>query len=253
VAGSYAYDGSTFTGTFVPATDLVPGDLYIVTIGGVTDLAGNRPAPRGSWTFSPLEPSAVTASAAPSVVAVGGRSAISVALRAPGGVSTLDVLARAAGDATFVPFTSVALDGGRATFTVTPRANTAYRFSYPGSTTVAPAAADVRVLVRRSVVLAGPGPSAVRTAQVGRSVSVVASIGPRSPGVRVTLTLSRWDAVRRTWVAVSRRSANSGVAGSVSTSWKPASTGSWSWRVAVASTPDYANNLSGVYRFTVTR
>ena len=63
VPGDYAYDDARRTGTFVPSLALHPGATYIVTIGNVTDIAGNRPAPRGSWTVIPLAPANLEARA----------------------------------------------------------------------------------------------------------------------------------------------------------------------------------------------
>ena len=80
VPGDYAYDDARRTGTFVPSSTMHAGATYIVTIGNVKDLAGNLPAPRGSWTIRPLAPSFLEARAVPAVIAFGGSSRIDVGL-----------------------------------------------------------------------------------------------------------------------------------------------------------------------------
>ena len=80
VPGDYAYDDVRRTGAFVPSVALHPGATYIVTIGNVTDLAGNRPAPRGSWTVIPLAPTTLEARAIPALMTFGGGSRIELVL-----------------------------------------------------------------------------------------------------------------------------------------------------------------------------
>jgi hypothetical protein len=131
--------------------------------------------------------------------------------------------------------------------------NTTYSLSYPGTSTIAAAQTAMRVLVRRSVALVGVSTSRVATARVGRSVQVVASITPAVAGVSVSLRLYRFDTSRRAWVYAGSRGRTSDAAGRVSTTWTPTSAGSYYWRAVVASTVDFANNVSPVYRWSVSR
>ena len=91
------------------------------------------------------------------------------------------------------------------------------------------------------------------TARVGASVTLVAAVGPTGAGVSVSFRLYRFDAARRTWVYAGSRGRNTDVSGRASYTWIPASAGSWYWRASVASTVDFANNMSPVYRWSVSR
>jgi hypothetical protein len=226
---------------------------YIVTVGPVTDAAGNRVASLGSWIVTPLVPSRVTLTAAPTVVARGGSAMLSGLASGLGANPALEIVSQpAVGDAVPVASLSVSADG-RVQLTVRPVMNTTYRFSYSGTSTIAPAQADVRVIVRRSVALVGVTSSSMATARVGRSVRIVASIGPAAAGASVSLRMYRYDAGRRLWVYAGSRGLTSDATGRVSSTWTPTSSGSFYWRAVVASTADYANNISPVYRWSVSR
>ena len=76
VTGRYSLDSAGQLGTFVPDADLVAGAPYIVTVGPVTDLAGNQVASRGSWIVTPLLASRVTLAVAPTVLARSGSAVL---------------------------------------------------------------------------------------------------------------------------------------------------------------------------------
>jgi hypothetical protein len=158
----------------------------------------------------------------------------------------------AVGDA--VPIGAVPVPADRRILlTVRPAMNTTYRLGYSGTSTTAPAQADVRILVRRSITLVGVSTLRAAPVRVGRSVQIVASITPAVAGVSVSLRLYRYDAGRRAWVYAGSQGRTSDAAGRVSTAWTPTSAGSYYWRAVVASTVDFANNVSPVYRWSVTR
>jgi len=253
VAGDYTYDVERRVGTFVPSSDLVPGALYIVTIGNVTDLAGNRVVPRGSWTVTPLAPVTLEVRASASVVALGGSSRIDVTLAGAPSPASVTVLARPGSSTTFAPLTVLAISDGRASMSVTPDRNTVYRFVYEGPAGVASAQADVRVLVRRSVAFVGAGSARVSSARVGRPVRITAALGPTAPRTSVSLRLYRYDVVRHRWVYAGSRGRSSDAAGRVTLTWTPTSPGLYYWRAVVATTADYAGNVSPVYRWRVSR
>ena len=155
----------------------------------------------------------------------------------------------AVGDA--VPIGAVPVPADRRILlTVRPAMNTTYRLGYSGTSTIAPSQADALVLVRRSVALVGVSASGAAPARVGRSVQVVASISPATAGVPVSM---RHDPGRRLWVYAGSRGRTSDATGRVSTTWTPTSAGAYYWRAAAASTVDFANNVSPVYRWSVTR
>ena len=262
VDGDYGYDAARREGSFVPASTLQPGGTYVVTLGSVTDVAGNVVAPRGSWTVFPLSPTSLDVRADPRAVAVGGSARLDALLTGAPSPAVLGVGVVSAGDGAgdgagaapeVVPLTTVLVQGGRATLVVSPGRNTVYRLTYDGATGIAPASADVRVLVRRSVGLLGVGGTTVSRASIGRPVKLVAAVAPAAAGVSVSFRLYRYDPGRRAWVYAGSRGRATDQAGRASYTWTPTVVGSWYWRVAVASTADYANNVSPVYRWSVGR
>ncbi len=253
VPGAYAYDVAARTGSFVPSFALQPGASYIVTVGNVQDVAGNRVSFLGSWSITPVAPTALVAAAAPRVVGRGGSARLDVTLTGTPLPASVEVLSATGSSPDFVSLTSIATEDGRASLVVTPDRNTRYRFRYAGTFGVAPAQVDVPVLVRRSVGLLGRSSTVVSRARVGSSVKLTAAVGPAAAGVSVSFRLYRFDAARRTWVYAGSRGRNTDAAGRATYTWVPAAPGSWYLRVSVASTSDFANNVSPVYRWSVSR
>jgi hypothetical protein len=253
VTGRFSLDPAGQLGTFVPDADLVAGAPYIVTIGPVTDLAGNQVASLGSWIVTPLFAPRVTLAASVEVLARGGSAVLNGRAEGVGAGAAVDLSSQPAiGGAVVLASLPVPVTG-QLQATVRPAMNSTYRLGVAGTSTTAPAEAIVRVLVRRSVGLVGVTSSTMAPARVGRSVLVVASIGPPAAGVSVSLRLYRYDASRRLWVFAGSRGRTSDATGRVSTTWTPTSAGSYYWRAVVASTVDFANNVSPVYRWSVTR
>lgn len=252
IRGSYAYDPATRTGTFVPASSLVAGATYVVTVGNVMDVAGNLVSSPGSWSMIPLTPVTLAVDAQPRVVARGGSAAVSIDLSG----APLPAIVEAdisVGGGPFLPGQPVTTDDGSNTLIVAPVANTTYRFRYPGTPTVASTQAEVRVLVRRAVSLVGRNSATVSRATAGRPVSLVAGTTPAASGLSLSFKLYRYDAGRRVWTYAGSRGRTTGSDGRAALSWVPAASGSYYWRVSVASTIDFANNTSAVYRWTVAR
>ena len=252
VLGDYAYDPAARVGSFIPSAALQPGAPYIVTVGDVKDIAGNPVSSPGSWSVTPLVPTALVVRAVPTVVARGASARVEVALAGAPLPASIEVLASSS-SVGFVPFMTISSEDGRASLLVTPALNTTYRFSYAGTFGIAPAQVDVPVLVRRSVALVGRSSTVVSRARVGRSVTLVAAVGPAGAGVSVSFRLYRFDAARRIWVYAGSRGRGTDASGRASYTWVPASAGSWYWRASVAATVDFANNMSPVYRWSVSR
>ncbi len=252
VAGTYGYDAATQIGSFVPTAALQAGATYIVTVGDVRDLAGNRVSSPGSWSITALAATSLDAGASPRVVVRGSSTRLDVSLT--GAPLPAGIKVSAATPATgFVPLSTISTDTGSASLAVVPDMNTTYRFRYPGTFGVAPAQVDVRVLVRRSIALVGRDSAVVSRARVGASVRLVAAVGPARPGVSVSFRLYRFDAVRRVWVYAGSKGRNTDSAGRASYTWIPSTSGQFYWRASVASTAEYANNVSSVYRWSVSR
>jgi Bacterial Ig-like domain len=253
VTGRYSIDSAALLGTFVPDADLVAGAPYIVTVGPVADLAGNQVASRGSWIVTPLVPSRLSLAAVPTVVAHGGSAVLTGLADGVGADAAFELTSQPAVGGSVLLASVPAPASGPIQVTVRPAMNTTYSLGYAGSSTTAPAQVSVRVLVRRSVALVSVSTSRVATARVGRSVQVVAGLNPAVAGVSVSMRLYRFDTSRRAWVYAGSRGRTSDAAGRVSTTWTPTSSGSYYWRAVVASTIDFANNVSPVYRWSVIR
>jgi hypothetical protein len=253
VSGQYAYDPVSRSGTFIPGFGLEPGTTYVVTIGDVRDVAGNRVTPVASWTFVPFAAPILQAQKASSAIVHGASLRIDLTLTDAPAPARIDVSYQWSGSAGFQPLTTLDVVNGRASLVVSPELNTTYRFRYAGAPSVAPAQLDVPVLVRRSVVLVGRSPTTVARARVGVAVTVTAAISPAVAGLPLSFRLYRFDAARRVWVYAGSRGRNADASGRASLTWVPPSVGSYYWRATVASTPEYANNTSPVYRWSVTR
>ena len=253
IPGSFAYDSVSRTGTFIPASALQAGGIYVVAIGDVRDIAGNSIAPGGSWTTTPLAPTALQGLATPAVVAGGASTRVDLTLTGAPAPAVVEVSQSSNASAGFVPLAPMEALNGRVSLEVTPGLNTTYRFRYTGAFGVAPAQVDVPVLVRRSVALAGRNSTVIARAKVGSSVTLTAAVGPAAAGVSVSFRLYRFDSSRRAWVYAGSHGRSTDSAGRASYTWVPPSSGSWYWRAAVSSTPEFANNTSQVYRWSITR
>jgi hypothetical protein len=252
VSGVASYDVAARKGTFVPNTALLPGALYAVTVGNVEDIAGNRVASPGSWSITPLTVTSLAATATPSVILRGGSTRIAVILTGASFPATVEA-SSATSPAGFVPFTAISTDDGTNSLVASPQSNTTFRFRYDGAFGIAPAQVDVRVLVRRSAILVGRDSSVTSRAKVGAPVPLTAAITPAAAGVSVSFRLYRFDTGRRVWVYAGSRGRNTSASGRASLSWVPPSAGSYYWRVSVASTAEYVNNVSPVYRWAISR
>lgn len=253
VPGAYAYDVHADVGSFVPSLPLQPGLPYIVNVGDVKDLAGNRVSFLGSWSITPIAPTALIAAANPRVVLRGGSARLDVSLTGAPLPTSIDVLSSTSASPAFVSLASVPSQVGHGSLAVAPSLNTTYRFTYPGAFGVAPAQVDVRVLVRRSITLAGRNSAVVSRVGVGSSVKLTAAIGPAVGGVSLSFRLYRFDVARRVWIYAGSRGRTTDAAGHAALFWAPSQPGSYYWRAWVASTAEFANNVSPVYRWTVNR
>lgn len=252
VTGTYSYDPPTRMGAFVPASNLQPGALYVINIGPVRDLAGNDVAPLASWSITPLTPTSLLAVANPKVVALGGSSKIHVSFTGTPPPTSVD-MQTSDGSGGFISTSTFALVNGELSLSIAPVRNTTYRFRYAGAFGIAPAQYDVRVLVRRSVVLLGRDSTVVARAKAGASVNLTAAISPAAAGVTVSFRVYRFDPSRRVWLYAGSKGRTTDATGRAQFTWVPPSSGSWYVRAAVVSTVDFANNTSPVYRWSVTR
>jgi hypothetical protein len=251
VDGAFTYDEASDTGTFVPSADLLPGTPYVVTIGQVRDLAGNVTAPLTSWTVTPKQPTSISISVSPQIVPTGSAVVISgVTIGLDGEVIALAIRPSASTVATdngpFVP------QAGRISVSQVPAVNTSYRWRYLGSpTSAATESHELRVLVRRGVSLVGVSPTSTRTVAALTKVTLVAQVTPAGPGAKLSFQLFRYDSARRAYVYGGSFGRTADSAGTASVNWTPPP-GRFYWRVAVLPSPEFANNITPLYRWTVT-
>lgn len=253
VPGTYTYDPIAKAGTFIPTKALQPGLTYVVTLGGIRDIAGNRIPPGGSWTVIPLAPSEFEARATPPVILRGTSARVDLALSGAPAPAFVQVSRSSSGSGGFVPVATVEVVNGQYSLTVQPDRNTTYRFQYFGAPGVAPTQLDTPILVRRSVVLVGKSSSVVSSAKVGTVVKLVAATLPAASGLSVSFRAYRFDTARRSWIYAGSHGRNTDAGGRAAYNWIPPSAGSWYVRAAVASTAEFANYISVVYRWTVSR
>lgn len=253
VPGVASTDSTGRIGYFAPSFPLQPGINYVVTVGPVTDVAGNALAPVGSWSNMVQVSTSLTLLASPTVVALGKGTTLSGTATNLNGV-TVAIEARQADSSSFGPIGSVVAQNGRFSLQVLPRMNTWYRATFPGGGGQDPSTSnETRVLVRRNVAILGFSPGTTARTRVGRAVPLVAQVTPVARGVPITFKLYRLSPSTGKYVFVTSRSAKTTSAGQVRTTWIPSSAGSYYWRVVVGSTPEYANNITPPYRWTVTR
>jgi hypothetical protein len=232
---------------------LSAGTTYVVTIGDVRDIAGNRVLSNGSWAITPLAAAELDAFARPATLIFGATSTLRVVLSGAPVPASVQVEKRSSNTGGFVPVSTLAVVDGQASATVKPEVNTTYRFRYAGAFGVSSAQLDVPILVRRSIGLVGRSSSTVSRAKVGSTVTLVAAAGPAAAGVSVSFRLYHYDATRRAWVYAGSRGRSTNTAGRAVVAWVTTAAGSWYWRASVGSTVDFANNVSPVYRWTVSR
>jgi len=250
VDGAYTYDRLAFVGSFVPAADLGAGTAYIVTVGKVRDVAGNEIEPTGSWTLTVVLPNAVTLAAAPAVITVGGRVTLSGAVSVATG-GPVSILERAAATGEPIATTPIELAGRTYSSVVIPAANTWYQATYPGSAvTLEVSSPLVRVIVRRGIALLGRSPATNAAAHTGEQVTLTAQVTPALFGVHVSYRLYQYETSRRAYRYAGSWGRRSDVGGRSVLQWTPTA-GRYYWRVAVLSTPDYANNTTPAYRWSV--
>lgn len=250
VYGSYGWDPKTNTGTFAPATDLQVGALYVAFFGSIVDLAGNPLAPPGGWIIRPVQATTITLSASPRVAQRGATIQLTGSQQnAAGGLFTLEELQP---DGTWIGVEPLLPDveGKFVSKRVVDR-NSSFRVTYLGNELSAGAVSPgVRVLVRRSISVAGPSPAVVRSASVGQLISVTSILGPAEPSQPVTLMLSRYDPVKRQYRVVSHLTRTS-VSGRATFRWRAVGAGSYIVKLSTPATTAYAAGVSGAYRWIV--
>jgi Bacterial Ig-like domain/Bacterial pre-peptidase C-terminal domain len=247
--GTYTYDAASATGTFTPAVDLQPGSPYVVSLGSITDLAGNPLVPIGGWVVTPLLASRIVLQASGTVVPRGGLVVLTGRMDPPlAGALTLEA---AEGNGPFVPIAPIVPSAdGTFTWGTPMNANTWFRVRFWGSSVASDATSPtVRILVRRGVALSGISSSITRIVPVGRSIALTAILTPASPDGSITYRIYRADSGGRyrlygTFVRTS-------AGGHASLSWRPTSAGRYYVQLTTAPSSLYANGFSPAYRWLI--
>jgi hypothetical protein len=254
VTGTATVDASGQVATFMPLADLPAGMACLVTLGAVTDVAGNLVPALPSWTLVPLIPASLAARASASTVARGATVEISGTYRGSSPPpETLALGARVGADTTFGPAGTVPVAAdGSFRVTVRPAATTAFRLAAPETFTVAAAQADVTVAVRRDLRLLVVG-ATTGTTRAGVTVAVAATAGPPAAGLAITFRLYRWSTTARAWRLVSAWVRTTTASGAAAMGWKPTLAGLYRWRATVHGTVDYSTAYSNWVTRTVTR
>jgi hypothetical protein len=246
VYGTYGWVAGTNTGTFTPATPLVPGAAYVVSLGTLVDEAGNPLVPIGSWEIRPMITPAVSMAVAPRLAGAGSTAILTG--RVSGGTGAPVVIERSIGGNPWESFVTVflSLDG---TFNADAQitANTWFRADVAATTTSVEATSpSVRVLVRRQVSLAGGSASVTRRVAAGTPVTLTAVVGPADPPGPVTLSIYRYVTGRGYQLRTSVTRVT--VGGRSTFSWHPAK-GLYYIRLATPSSALFANGISPAYHW----
>ncbi len=249
VSGTYAWSASSKTGTFVPSSDLAPGEAVTCSLSGITDLAGNPLNPIGTWVVTPLRTHSIIAVPISGVVTAGGTATFHGQIDGPVfGTLTLQQLV----GSIWTSIVGVHIDQtDRFTVSAQVNENTWYRVHADASQVEAPSSsAAIRVVARRGLSLIGASTTTPKVVTLGTTVKAIAQLAPISPNVTVTLTASRYDTTRRAWVtAATLRQASS--AGRATFSWRPTAKGKYQLHLTTPSTTQFGNGISPAYLWTV--
>jgi hypothetical protein len=240
-------------GSYRPSADLVSGGAYVLTVGPVTDVAGNLAVSSGSWVAIDRPAPELTLQAIPAMVDRGATTMLSGRLSAPPGVASLSLEARPVGALQLVPLGAVSVrsDGSFST-RVAPSSTTEYRLLVAAAGGFGAGTVSAVVSVRRTVRV-NWSTSVTHAGRVGARVSIVATAGPADSGVPVAFRLERWSPVSRAWRLVGTLNRRTDASGHASVSWTPSGTGLYRWRATAGWTSDYSTGSSAWVRWSIGR
>jgi hypothetical protein len=249
--GEYAYDAPTWTASFRPSVDLIPGAAYTANVGQVKDLAGNAVVPYPSWSFTPLQQSVLGLRASPTSVPAGGTVTLAgtAKLAEPAAVQ---VERRSADAQDWEVLQSVfPPSDGSILMSVQADKTADYRLHFAGTSTSAEAMSSlVRVTVRRIVELTGADAAVTRSVASGTTVALRSQTTPRAAGIATTFRLYKYDPTKKKYALVANYLRRADASGRAVFQWKTRP-GKWYVRVAVPGTSTLAAAISPVYRWTV--
>ena len=246
VFGTSTYDAATDTGSFTPRDPLIPGGTYVVSLGPITDFAGNVLPQMGSWTVTPMFAPHLTLAASVRVASQGSIVTLAGQIDLwPGGPLYLE--ASVGADAWTVLQPLIPSADGTWTTSAALASNTTFRVHYGGSQFSAETfSPDVRVLVRRGVAFSGLDPAVTARVRALTRQVLTAVVSPAEPAVPVTFSVYRYVTGRGYVLAASVTRTTMG--GRYTFSWTPGR-GRYYVRLTTRPTPLFANGISPAYRF----
>jgi hypothetical protein len=254
IAGTYAFDLSGWRGLFTPASDMVPGAIYQVSLGPVADVAGNAVAGITSWSITPLAEGTLEVQAAPSKAVYGDTVTVVGTARLPS-PAAVTLERRFVGASTPDGWTVIATGfpgpGGEIIATDVARQSADYRLHYPGGSLVAEGfSAAKRVTVYAKVSLVGYAAGSTNAGRAGSVVRLRAQMTPALAGALVDYRIYRYDNRKRSYVLSATYARRTDASGRAVFDWKLRS-GRWQIRVATHATVELAAGLSPPYRWVV--
>jgi hypothetical protein len=193
VPGEYAYYPTTLTGTFTPSADLVPGLVYILTVGDVRDPAGNRVRDSGSWALQAAAPDSRVVTADRTVILYGDGVDLKGTASVPAGDSVV-LEVKPGGVADFTTERTFPAGQRRVWDFVRAIGNVTYRASYPSTPTTIGSASKMSDPGPPEGGPAGTGP-ATTAATAGKPVTLTTQVTPAGVA-SVSFRLYRFDAAR---------------------------------------------------------
>jgi Big-like domain-containing protein len=250
VRGEYVYDETRRMGTFTPSADLKAGTAYVATLGNIADLAGNQLVAIGSWVVRPVRSRTLTLAVDKSAATYGSVVTLSGNLHLP--LESSAVLERSTGGGSWSLLGVVSPDAaGQFAILTKPTTNSRYRLHIEaGAADLEQTSAPVGVTVRPKVALRSVSSTTTRHVSVGATVSVRAGVSPAAAAPRITMSIYRYDTVKRSYVLAGTvmRGTLDGVA---AFAWRPTRSGSYYLRFAVPASALWGSGISPTYRWVV--
>lgn len=208
VSGTVAYDESTATASFHPASHLAADSTYTATITtGATDAAGNALEQNNSWTFATVTAENLGTSPSGGAGAVDLGTAANYALLAKAGVSTTGTT-MVTGDIGLSPASRTELTGFSETMDVSNEWSTSdyvtgklYAADYtdPTPTVLTAAISDMETAYAAAAGFSDPDVSNLGAGEIG-GLTLEPGLYKWGTGVSITTDVTLWGSDTSTWV-----------------------------------------------------
>jgi len=248
IDGSFSYVAANQTAVFTPTLPLELGKSYAVDLVGATDLAGNRAASPGGWTFTYLLSTSVKGSLSATSILAGGPLALrGTSSGVPTG-SRVSIEWQPSGSSTWVAAGMALVRAGAFYSSLTPESSGAYRATYVGDATRAPSTSKtLKVSVRPALQLSGAG-GYVRVRRSGTSVALRGYADPQ--GLPLVFARYRCNASFTSCVRAGGETVFAGSDGRATSTWV-ATKGYWGFRLKTAATAAFEPASTSLLKFRV--